>query len=188
MLLLSLNPKLEPRNSLRFLSASAEAQPFGASATRAEREDHLRSLPATLPLLERVRLQWQLLSSVYGAKPQLTRMLLVNAEDEAQRSRLPLQAQSHPFFIAPLSETPLLLGLSLLGVLSGTVNYLHHGFMGLAAEPFLLVFLLATLRWCGYLERLGANPAVYSSAVRRNLLVGILLFIVSEVMIFFALF
>lgn len=115
-------------------------------------------------------------------------MLVVNAQDELQRAKLPLQLVTHPFFIAPLSETPLLLGLSLSGVLCGTVNYLHQGFFGLASEPFLLLFFLATLRWGGYLEQLGANPAIYGRAVRRNALVGILLFIVSEVMIFFALF
>lgn len=162
--------------------------PFGNATTRAEKEAYLRSLSATTPLLERISLQWQLLGTVYLNRPRLTRVLLVNAQDELQRARLPLQRQTHPFFIAPLSETPLLLGLALLGVLIGTVNYLHQGFMGLAVEPFLLLLLLLTLRWGGYMEQLGANPAIYNSSVRRNLRVGVLLFIVSEVMIFFALF
>jgi heme/copper-type cytochrome/quinol oxidase subunit 3 len=184
----SLNLALRPFALCAALGTSTTSDFNASGATRAEKEAYLRSLPATTPLLERVRLWWELLNQPYGNRPALTRVLLVNAEDEKQRVRLPLQSLTHPFFIAPLSEVPLLLGLSLFGVLSGTVNYLHQGFMGLAAEPFLLLFLMATLRWCGYMEQLGANPAIYSGAVRRNLLAGILLFIVSEVMIFFALF
>lgn len=172
----------------RLLSTGTENYPFGANATREEKEAYLRALPATTPLSVLIQLHWQLLGTVYGNKPRITRVLLVNAQNEIQRSRLPLQLLKHPFFLAPLSEAPALLGLSLLGVLMGTVNYLHQGFLGLAAEPALLLLLLATARWCGYLEQLGGNASIYSGAVRRNMLVGILLFIVSEVMIFFALF
>jgi hypothetical protein len=137
----SLNLALRPLALCTPFGTSTTSEFNAAGATKAEKEAYLRGLPATTPLLERVRLWWELLNQPYGNRPTLTRVLLVNAEDEKQRARLPLQSLTHPFFIAPLSETPLLLGLSLFGVLSGTVNYLHQGFMGLAAEPFLLLFL-----------------------------------------------
>jgi len=40
----------------------------------------------------------------------------------------------------------------------------------------------------GDLEEMASTPAIYTATVRRNLLCGVLLFIVSEVMVFFALF
>jgi heme/copper-type cytochrome/quinol oxidase subunit 3 len=172
----------------RHLSSGSNQQLPGNNATRAEKEAFLRALPATTSLVTRIELQWRLLGTRYTKGPTVTRVMVVNAQDELRRDELPLQRLGHPFFIAAYSETPMLIGFSLLGVLTGTVNYLHYGFMGLAAEPFLLLFLLAGARWCGYLEQLGSNPAIYNSAVRRNQLVGILLFIVSEVMVFFALF
>jgi hypothetical protein len=141
-----------------------------------------------MPTLERLNCQFTGGALPGNSAPSLLRLLVLTPAGEIQRSRLPLQKVTHPFFMAPYSEYPLLLGFSLLGLLGGTVNYLHEGFMGLGAEPYLLLLLLVTLRWCGDLEFLGANAALYNSAVRRNLLLGILLFIVSEVMIFFALF
>jgi heme/copper-type cytochrome/quinol oxidase subunit 3 len=40
----------------------------------------------------------------------------------------------------------------------------------------------------GDLERMGAATRLFGGVVQRNMLLGILLFIVSEVMIFFAMF
>jgi proton-translocating NADH-quinone oxidoreductase chain M len=145
-------------------------------------------VPATLTTLERLARYRELGLPVPQRSPRLLRLLVISPAGEAQRAHLPLQKVTHPFFMAPYSEYPLLLGFSLLGVLGGTVNYLHHGFMGLASEPYLLLLLLVTLRWCGDLESLGNQPALYTAAVRRNLLLGIMLFILSEIMIFFALF
>jgi hypothetical protein len=144
--------------------------------------------PSTLPLLEALRLHYSGETLPGKPFPSLLRLLVLTPAGELRRSQLPLQKVTHPFFMAPYSEYPLLLGFSLLGLLGGTVNYLHEGFMGLETEPYLLLLLLVTLRWCGDLESLGANPALYNSSVRRNLLLGILLFIISEVMVFFALF
>lgn len=165
----NLSPTITPTRAYAHLSTgTASTGPNGGT-------------PATLSTVERLQC---------GPQPSgdLLRLLVVTKTGEQLRSELPLQKVTHPFFMAPYSEYPLLLGVSLAGVLGGTVNYLHAGFLGLASEPFLLLLLLASLRWCGDLEQLGANPALYNGAVRRNVLLGILLFIVSEVMIFFALF
>jgi len=96
--------------------------------------------------------------------------------------------RTHPFYIAPYSEYALLLGFSLFGVMAGNVSYLHSGAFGPGGEAALVVALAAILCWITSLEELAASPALYTATVRRNLIAGVLLFIVSEVMIFFALF
>ena len=176
--------------SLQRTNAPSPLQlPEGAKATQKVANPTLwANFPTTMPLRERLILSFAGEALPGKPAPSLLRLLVLTPAGELQRRQLPLQKVTHPFFMAPYSEYPLLLGFSLLGLLGGTVNYLHDGFMGLGAEPYLLLLLLVTLRWCGDLEFLGSNPALYNGTVRRNLLLGILLFIVSEVMIFFALF
>ena len=110
------------------------------------------------------------------------------AAPEALRASLPLRRRTHPFFIAPLTEYPLLLGFAMAGLLSATVNYFHSGVLGPLAAPSLLAVVYAAVRWMVDLENLGAVAALHTAVVRSNLVVGVLLFIVSEVMIFFGLF
>jgi heme/copper-type cytochrome/quinol oxidase subunit 3 len=99
-----------------------------------------------------------------------------------------LTKRTHPFYIAPLTEYPLLLGFSLFGIMVGNVTYLHTGALDGGWEVALVVAASAILCWIRDLEKMAASPAIYTPTVRRNLLCGVLLFIVSEVMVFFALF
>lgn len=128
------------------------------------------------------------LTTAQGGAPTTLRVLAVNAAAQRQRPSLPLRKSTHPFYISPYLEYPLLLGFGLQPLLSATVQYLHEGYLGLAAEPALLVFGGCVLLWVRDLEELGSRAALYTSVVRANLLCGVLLFILSEVMIFFGLF
>lgn len=109
-----------------------------------------------------------------------------------QEGPLPLRKgllkRTHPFYIAPYSEYTLLLGGAIFGLMVGNVSYLHTGSFGPGGEVALVVAVAALLCWIRSLEQLAASPALYTAVVRRNLIAGVLLFIVSEVMIFFALF
>jgi cytochrome c oxidase subunit 3 len=99
-----------------------------------------------------------------------------------------LQKRTHPFYVAPLCEYPLLLALSVGTLLASTVPYLHGDGFGPAAEWALVVGATAVARWLRDLEAMASSPASYTSVVRANLLCGVALFIVSEVMVFFGLF
>ena len=94
----------------------------------------------------------------------------------------------HPFYLAPYAEYPLLLGFSLQPLMVAQVNYLHQGFMGLTAQPTLLLLLGCALCWLQQLTQMGTNPVLYGAVVRQNLKCGVLLFILSELMVFFGLF
>ena len=67
------------------------------------------------------------------------RVLAVTADQQGQRTTLPLRKITHPFYISPYLEYPLLLGFGLHPLLTATVNYLHEGYLGLAVEPALLL-------------------------------------------------
>ena len=60
--------------------------------------------------------------------------------------------------------------------------------MGVAAESTSLLLLLSFFWWAFDLESLGSAPVIYATVVRFCLSVGVLLFIVSEVLVFFGLF
>ena len=100
----------------------------------------------------------------------------------------PQRGVLHPFYLAAYAEYPLLLGFSLQPLMVANVNYLHEGFMGLAAEPILLLLLGCALCWTYDLANMGTHAVLYGMVVRRNLKCGVLLFILSEVMVFFGLF
>lgn len=99
-----------------------------------------------------------------------------------------LQKRTHPFYVAPLCEYPLLLAGALGTLLGSTVPYLHGSGFGAAAEGALVVAVAAVVRWMGDLEAMASSPTTYTPIVRTNLLCGVALFIVSEVMVFFGLF
>jgi len=50
-----------------------------------------------------------------------------------------LTKRTHPFYIAPLTEYPLLLGFSFFGIMVGNVGYLHTGVLGGGWEAAALV-------------------------------------------------
>jgi hypothetical protein len=120
-----------------------------------------------------------------AGRPTLLRLVRINADHLGHR---PQRGVLHPFYLAPYAEYPLLLGFGLQPFMEANVSYLHGGFMGLAAEPTLLLLLCSTLWWVGDLAQMGDNAATYGAVVRRNLQCGVLLFILSEVMVFFGLF
>ena len=90
--------------------------------------------------------------------------------------------------IAEYSEYTLLLSVAIFGFLVATVQYLHAGFMGAAADSAVLLLAAVAVTWAGDMRALGNAAPVYTPVVRRNLLLGVALFIVSEVMIFAGMF
>lgn len=100
----------------------------------------------------------------------------------------PRRGVLHPFYLAPYAEYPVLLGFGLLPLMMANVHYLSEGFLGLTAQPTALLMLGCTLWWMRDLVQMGANTATYGVVVRQNLRCGVLLFIISEVMVFFGLF
>jgi heme/copper-type cytochrome/quinol oxidase subunit 3 len=99
-----------------------------------------------------------------------------------------LTKRTHPFYIAPYSEYPMVLGFTLHGIMVANVHYLHHGSLGLWGNLWMALAAAAIFCWLQDLEELAATPSLYTPIVRVNLVAGVLLFIVSEVMVFFALF
>ena len=98
-------------------------------------------------------------------------------------------SQKHPFYLVDPSPWLLFGGFSGLAITSGFVMYMH-GFSGggfLCLFGFLLFFITATAWWRDIIRE-GTFEGQHTSIVQLGLRFGILLFIVSEVMFFFAFF
>jgi heme/copper-type cytochrome/quinol oxidase subunit 3 len=98
------------------------------------------------------------------------------------------QRRTHPFYIAPLTEYPALLGAAVGLLLVATVDYLHSGSFGERGLWALLLVAATAALWVADLERMGNSVTTYGAAVEANLVWGFLLFVASEVMAFFGLF
>jgi len=95
----------------------------------------------------------------------------------------------HLFHILPLSPWPFLTGVSALFFVSGLAFFMHNVKYG----GYFLVFGLVCLSLCAYSWFCDIiDEATYSGfhtkAVRHGLRLGFLLFIVSEIMLFFGFF
>lgn len=95
----------------------------------------------------------------------------------------------HPYHIVDSSPWPFFISVTVLGLTVGAVLYMHYFLLGLFLLPFsfvLLIFLMAL--WWRDVIREATFQEKHTIEVQRGLRLGVVLFIVSEVMFFFAFF
>lgn len=95
----------------------------------------------------------------------------------------------HPFHIVDPSPWPLLTGFAVLFITVGTAMYMHAYKNGLLllGLGFLSLLVVASLWWRDVVRE-ATYEGHHTKAVERGLAIGMVLFIVSEVMFFFAFF
>lgn len=100
-----------------------------------------------------------------------------------------MSSNNHPFHLVPLSPWPILTSFSLLFVTGGGVLTMHSNGLG---HAILLFGLLATIffsySWWRDVIKEGREDKAHTEPVRHGLRIGMSLFILSEVMFFFAFF
>jgi cytochrome c oxidase subunit 3 len=97
--------------------------------------------------------------------------------------------QTHPFHLVDPSPWPIVGAFSSLVTTGGAVAYMHGysgGGMLLAFGQFLI--LLTMYVWWRDIVREGTFEGQHTAAVQKGLRIGMILFIVSEIMFFFAFF
>ncbi len=97
--------------------------------------------------------------------------------------------KQHPFHLVNLSPWPISTSFSLLVLLSGAVMFMHH----YVAGEYVTAFGFASLVFCLYswwrdVVREGVVEKQHTEAVQTGLRIGMALFILSEMMFFFAFF
>jgi len=95
----------------------------------------------------------------------------------------------HPFHLVDPSPWPFFASLAVLYTTTGAVMYMHsytYGFLLLSLGIVLLIFIAST--WWRDVVREGTYEGRHTKAVEQGLALGMVLFIVSEVMFFFAFF
>lgn len=100
-----------------------------------------------------------------------------------------VQRQIHPFHIVDASPWPLLTALSAFVMLLGTALYLHfyqRGFYLFSVG--LISLILCAASWWKDVIREATFEGQHTSYVRNGIKMGMVLFIISEVMLFFAFF
>jgi cytochrome c oxidase subunit 3 len=97
--------------------------------------------------------------------------------------------QRHPFHLVDPSPNPLIASMGALGLTFGGVMFLHNfsGGWTLFCLGFLTV-LFSMFVWWRDIVREGTFEGQHTFAVQQGLRQGVLLFIVSEIMFFFAFF
>ena len=100
-----------------------------------------------------------------------------------------VRSELHPFHIVDASPWPIITAFSAFFMLFGLALYMHSFFLGfqLLSLGFIGVVINATFWWRDIIRE-GTFEGVHSSHVRYGLKFGMILFIVSEVMLFFAFF
>ena len=100
-----------------------------------------------------------------------------------------LFAQHHAFHLVDPSALPLLTSISALCLVTGSVLY-FHGFVGGLESTFFGIFCvcLCFFLWWRDIVREGTFEGCHTNIVQLGLRYGMLLFIVSEIMFFFAFF
>lgn len=95
----------------------------------------------------------------------------------------------HPFHIVDPSPWPIFTAFNLLGLTIGLVLYMHryHGGFLCFAFHFVLLFLMTGLWWRDVVRE-ATFEGHHTSYVQLGLRMGMVLFIVSEIMFFFAFF
>lgn len=98
-------------------------------------------------------------------------------------------SQKHPFHLVTPSPWPFMASLSAFLITYGMVSYMHsfkNGGLIIIFGIFLFCFTLFV--WWRDVVREATYEGVHTTAVQRGLRLGMLLFIVSEIMFFFAFF
>lgn len=97
--------------------------------------------------------------------------------------------QAHPFHLVPLSPWPILTAFSLLFVTGGSVMFLHNYHLGEYVAGAGSIALIACLySWWRDVIKEGKFEHHHTDPVRMGLRIGMGLFILSEIMFFFAFF
>jgi cytochrome c oxidase subunit 3 len=100
-----------------------------------------------------------------------------------------IQTQNHPFHLVDPSPWPLITSIAALGTTTGGVMYFHgynHGQFLLFTSLFFLIFMMFI--WWRDVVRESTFEGNHTKSVEYGLRMGMVLFIVSEVMFFFAFF
>ena len=100
-----------------------------------------------------------------------------------------IQTQNHPFHLVDPSPWPLITSLAALGTTTGGVMYFHgynNGKFLLFTSLFFLIFMMFI--WWRDVVRESTFEGNHTKSVEYGLRMGMVLFIVSEVMFFFAFF
>lgn len=96
---------------------------------------------------------------------------------------------THQFHLVDPSPWPLLASIGSFCLTSGTVIYMQkiHGGINLIINSLLLIFLIMFVWWRDIIRE-STYEECHSITVQKGLRLGIILFIVSEIMLFFAFF
>nr|QCQ69096.1 cytochrome c oxidase subunit 3 [Powellomyces hirtus] len=93
--------------------------------------------------------------------------------------------QAHPYHLVDVSPWPLLMSMALLTAALGLVSWLGHYSTNLG--PALFVIILIALQWWRDVIR-EAKGGYHTTIVQRGLLIGFILFLMSEIMLFMSFF
>jgi cytochrome c oxidase subunit 3 len=97
--------------------------------------------------------------------------------------------QKHPFHLVDPSPWPFLAALSALSITFGMVMYMHGYIKGSFILNLGFILLLSiSFFWWRDIVREGTFEGQHTNAVQKGLKMGVILFIVSEIMFFFAFF
>ncbi|TVR79164.1 MAG: cytochrome c oxidase subunit 3 [Rhodospirillales bacterium] len=96
------------------------------------------------------------------------------------------ETQSHPFHMVEPSPWPALATLGAFVLAVGAIIFMHDGPPWIMAGGFLIIFYTAFVWWRDVVRE--SRSGFHTSVVQHGLRLGVLLFIASEVMFFFAFF
>lgn len=113
-----------------------------------------------------------------------------NIQEQPNKMLLIAVSEQHPYHIVPTSIWPSLTAFLVYDILYIAVRYSHYGLSSFLKHhlQFLILFLAFVLTAWFWNIIQEANEGHQTSNVRWNLLHGFILFIASEVMLFFAIF
>lgn len=93
----------------------------------------------------------------------------------------------HPYHIVNISPWPLLVGFGILNIVVGTIKIFFNHIIDLLFISFLLLILIRLVWWRDVIRE-STFQGYHTRVVLRGLIVGILLFIISEVFFFVSFF
>lgn len=107
--------------------------------------------------------------------------------EESISSSSPATQKGHPFHLVDPSPWPIVSSLSAFVIAFGVIHMMHHEGSAVFYVGMVMLILCAFFWWRDVSMEANA-PGVHTSRVRHGLRVGMVLFIISEVMFFFAFF